>query len=123
MKAGGIVIGRETRALALVVGAAHVLIAYAVASLAYSLAFKQYPLLDGLTLAALYTMRIVGGGIASQHPFSLWLLAFSGFAFLSLARRMHDDPIVFAFRDWVSWTFAVSVLLIMLLASLSPPLL
>ena len=193
--------------LALVVGAAHVLTAYAAASLAYSLALKRYPLLDVFILAALYTLRIVAGGVAGQHPVTLWLLAFSGFTFLSLAlvkrtgemvhvkhsgfdrtltRRgyfpedrpillmfgtasafaasvvlalfvnssaafeqyrtpeilwglvplvlfwqcrlwlstergvMHEDPIVYAFHDWVSWLVAVSVLVIMLLASSGP---
>jgi 4-hydroxybenzoate polyprenyltransferase len=193
--------------LAVVAGAVNLLIAYAVASFAYSMAFKQYPLLDVFMLAAFYTLRVVAGGVASHHPVSLWLLAFSGFTFLSLAlvkrtgeimlytndsydrppsRRgylpqdrtilsmlgiasafsssvvlalfvnsstafqeyrspevlwalvplllfwqcrlwlatgrgcMHDDPIVFSCRDWVSWVFAVSVLAIVLLASLSP---
>src|SRR5262249_58744456 len=72
-------------ALALVVGAAHVLTAYAAASLAYSLALKRYPLLDVFILAALYTLRIVAGGVAGQHPGTLLLFAFSGFTFLSLA--------------------------------------
>jgi hypothetical protein len=36
-------------------------------------------------LATLYTIRIVAGGIASDHGVTLWLLAFSGFTFLSLA--------------------------------------
>jgi 4-hydroxybenzoate polyprenyltransferase/phosphoserine phosphatase len=187
----------------LLCGAALLIIAYAVVSLSYSLALKQYPLLDVFVLAALYTVRIVAGGIASHHSVTLWLLAFSGFTFLSLALvkrigemnlklsdsagvlarrgyfpedrlvllmfgiastfassvvlalyvssstafqqyrtpeilwglvplilfwqcrlwlatergRMHDDPINYAFRDWVSWLVAGSVLIIMLLAS------
>lgn len=66
-------------------GAALLLIAYATVSLGYSLALKQYPLIDVFILAALYTARIVAGGIASHHSVTLWLLAFSGFVFLSLA--------------------------------------
>jgi hypothetical protein len=31
--------------------------------------------------------------------------------------KMHDDPIVYAFRDWVSWVVAGSALAVMLLAS------
>ena len=38
-----------------------------------------------LTLAALYTMRIVAGAAAIAVPLSFWLLSFSMFLFLSLA--------------------------------------
>ena len=191
-------------ALALSVEAAFFLATYAGLSLAYSLALKKYPLLDVFTLSTLYTLRIVAGGVASGHHVTLWLLAFSGFTFLSLAlvkrtgellqirqpgsehtvtRRgyrpedvpilqmfgiastfassvvlalfvnstaaleqyaspallwglvplilfwqlrlwlsthrgyMHDDPIVYASKDWVSWPVAASVTAIVLLAS------
>lgn len=190
--------------LALSVGAAPLLVTYAGISLTYSLWLKKYPLLDVFILAALYTVRIVAGGVASGHLVSLWLLAFSGFTFLSLALvkrtgelitttqpgsertvtrrgyrsgdililqmfgvastfassvvlalfvnsstalqeytspellwgfvplilfwqlrlwlatdrgKMHDDPIVYASRDWVSWQVAVGVVAIVLLAS------
>jgi len=190
--------------LAVLVGALPVLFIYVAISLTYSLWLKKYPLLDVFILAALYTVRIVAGGIASGHLVSLWLLAFSGFTFLSLAfvkrtgelittqqrgsaptvtrrgyrsedililkmfgvastfassvvlalfvnsnnalknytspellwgfvplilfwqlrlwlaterGKMHDDPIVYASRDWVSWLVAVSVVAIVLLAS------
>jgi 4-hydroxybenzoate polyprenyltransferase/phosphoserine phosphatase len=190
--------------LAFLAGATLPLLTYAAASLAYSVVLKQYPLVDAFVLSALYTLRIIAGGIASQHPVTLWLLAFSGFTFLSLAfvkrvgeltpgagsgslhpvsRRgyfpednlvlqmfgtasafasanglalfvgtsaalqpyqnpellwglvplilfwqcrlwlstarghMHDDPIVYASRDWVSWIVAASVLAIVLLSS------
>ena len=192
-------------ALAVFVGAAQPLLIYAGISLAYSIVLKTYPLVDVFTLAALYTLRIVAGGVVSGHQVTLWLLAFSGFTFLSLAlvkragelmaihqassepaetRRgyrledaqiilmfgissafassvvlalyvnsaaaaqqygspevlyglvplmlfwqlrlwlstergnMHDDPIVYALRDWVSWIVAVSAAIIILLASL-----
>ena len=42
-------------------------------------------LIDVLTLAGLYTMRIVAGSEASGVETSFWLLAFSLFFFLSLA--------------------------------------
>jgi 4-hydroxybenzoate polyprenyltransferase len=190
--------------VASLVGATLPLLFYTATSLAYSAALKQYPLVDVFVLAALYTLRIIAGGVASQHPVTLWLLAFSGFTFLSLAlvkrvgeltrdaesdslhpvsRRgyflgdrlvlqmfgtasafassvilalfvgssaafqqyqtpellwglvplilfwqcrlwlstarghMHDDPIIYAFRDSVSWIVAGSVLVIMLLSS------
>jgi 4-hydroxybenzoate polyprenyltransferase/phosphoserine phosphatase len=193
--------------LAFMAGAVYLLIAYAAISLAYSFAFKKFPLLDVFILASLYTLRIIAGGVASGLPVTLWLLAFSLFVFLSLAlikrtaelrawlgspeersatRRgyvpgdrnlllmfgvassfascvvlalfvstqaalyqyrapeilwaviplilfwqcrlwlaterghMHDDPIVYASRDWVSWMVAVSVLVTLLAASWSP---
>ena len=43
------------------------------------------PLIDVFILAALYTIRLFGGGEASGHPVSMWLLGFSSFLFLSLA--------------------------------------
>jgi 4-hydroxybenzoate polyprenyltransferase len=62
-----------------------VAIAYASMSLAYSLWLKRQPLVDVFTLAGLYTIRLVGGGEATGHSLSLWLLAFASFLFLSLA--------------------------------------
>jgi len=51
----------------------------------YSFKLKQFPLVDCLALAGLYTIRIVGGGAAINQEISFWLLAFSLFLFLSLA--------------------------------------
>lgn len=42
-------------------------------------------LLDVITLAVLYTMRIIAGVVLIEVSFSPWLLAFSIFIFLSLA--------------------------------------
>jgi 4-hydroxybenzoate polyprenyltransferase len=61
------------------------LAAYFLMTLAYSLWLKRIPLLDTSTLAALYTVRIIAGGLAISVPVSLWLLLFSIFLFLSLA--------------------------------------
>ncbi len=58
---------------------------YYVLTLAYSLRLKQLVLVDVLTLAGLYTLRIIAGGAATDIPLSFWLLAFSMFLFLSLA--------------------------------------
>ena len=66
-------------------GVAPVILVYAAMSVAYSLILKQLPLVDVFMLAALYTIRLVGGGEATGHRLSLWLLGFSGFLFLSLA--------------------------------------
>jgi 4-hydroxybenzoate polyprenyltransferase len=191
-------------ALAFATGTAAILAVYVFVSVSYSLFFKKYPLVDVFILASLYTLRIIAGGIASGHHTTLWLLAFSGFTFLSLAllkrtsemiklragrreavatRRgyrledtpllemfgiasafassvvlalfvgssaaaepyqsseilwgivplilfwqmrlwlstergsMHDDPIVYASKDWVSWIVAASTIAVVLLAS------
>jgi len=58
---------------------------YLAVNLAYSLGLKRAPLLDVFVLAGLYTMRILAGAAAVDVPVSHWLLAFSLFAFLSLA--------------------------------------
>jgi 4-hydroxybenzoate polyprenyltransferase len=51
----------------------------------YSLGLKRLILVDCLTLAVLYTLRIVAGTVAVQVPMSFWALTFSGALFLSLA--------------------------------------
>jgi len=61
------------------------LIAYFVMTSAYSLWLKRFALIDCLTLAALYTLRIIAGAAAAAISLSFWLLAFSVFIFLSLA--------------------------------------
>ncbi len=66
-------------------GALTTLMAYLACSLAYTMWLKEKPLVDVFILAALYTIRLFGGGEASGHPVSLWLLGFSSFLFLSLA--------------------------------------
>jgi 4-hydroxybenzoate polyprenyltransferase len=66
-------------------GALLALGAYVIASLAYNIWLKEQPLIDVFVLAGLYTVRLFGGGEASGHPVSLWLLGFSSFLFLSLA--------------------------------------
>jgi len=74
-------------AVALTLGEAFVLtvLAYYVATTAYSLYFKRQPLMDICLLAGLYTARIVAGAVATGIPLSVWLLAFSIFFFFSLA--------------------------------------
>jgi 4-hydroxybenzoate polyprenyltransferase/phosphoserine phosphatase len=61
------------------------LLAYVVATSAYTLALKRRPVWDVMTLAGLYTLRIFAGGAATHVPVSLWLLAFSMFLFFCLA--------------------------------------
>lgn len=62
-----------------------VLLLYVLCTLLYSLALKRRALVDVLTLAGLYTLRIVAGAAAIAVPLSFWFLAFSMFLFLSLA--------------------------------------
>jgi 4-hydroxybenzoate polyprenyltransferase/phosphoserine phosphatase len=195
--------------ISLAIGAFSIIALYAATSLAYSLAFKEMPLVDVFMLAGLYTLRVLGGGVATGNQASLWLVAFSGFLFLGLAlikrteemsavrrsggarsaaRRgyfpddvpilqnlgcaatfasgvvlalfvgsdaasshyatpqllwgivplvlfwqcrlwlsttrghMHDDPIVFASRDWVSWIVVGCVLVILAAATIGVPM-
>ncbi|WP_296743894.1 UbiA family prenyltransferase [Mesorhizobium sp.] len=58
---------------------------YIVVTTAYSLSFKRMLLIDVLTLAGLYTIRVLAGAAATGVDVSFWLLAFSIFFFLSLA--------------------------------------
>jgi 4-hydroxybenzoate polyprenyltransferase len=195
--------------LATSVGCAIVVLIYAAVSISYSLRLKEFPILDVFVLAGLYTIRMLGGGVATGHDVSMWLLAFSGFLFLSLAlvkrtgemdavarsagsrvaaRRgyfsgdlpvltsfgcassfasavvlalfvrsdsallhyatpeflwgiiplmlfwqcrlwlstvrghMHDDPIVYAARDWVSWIVVFCIAVVALAATMGVPL-
>jgi 4-hydroxybenzoate polyprenyltransferase len=62
-----------------------VMLAYYVATLAYSLHLKRRALVDIALLAGLYTIRIVAGSAATGIELSMWLLAFSIFLFFSLA--------------------------------------
>jgi len=61
------------------------LVGYFVATCAYTLWLKKLVLVDCLTLAGLYTLRIIAGAVAVSVALSFWLLAFSVFVFLSLA--------------------------------------
>jgi 4-hydroxybenzoate polyprenyltransferase/phosphoserine phosphatase len=73
--------------LGLLVGGAFLpwLAGYFLLTCAYSLLLKRLVLVDCLTLALLYTIRIVAGAAAAAQELSFWLLAFSMFLFLSLA--------------------------------------
>jgi 4-hydroxybenzoate polyprenyltransferase/phosphoserine phosphatase len=66
-------------------GALAPLAVYAATSALYTFWLKRVALIDVFVLAGLYTLRIVLGGIATGFAASDWLLAFSGFFFLSLA--------------------------------------
>jgi len=61
------------------------LAAYFVTTLAYSIGLKKVAVIDVITLAGLYTVRMVAGASATDVVFSAWLGGFSIFFFLSLA--------------------------------------
>jgi 4-hydroxybenzoate polyprenyltransferase len=64
---------------------AAVLVSYAVLTTAYSFALKRRLIVDVIVLAALYTIRVIGGAAAISVMASEWLLGFSMFIFLALA--------------------------------------
>lgn len=61
------------------------LVTYAVLTTAYSLYIKRVVLVDVITLAGLYALRVAAGGAAADVVVSPWLLGFSLFLFMSLA--------------------------------------
>lgn len=71
--------------LALPVKFLGVLSTYYAVTLAYSFVLKRLVMIDVLTLAGLYTVRIVAGAEATQITLSFWMLLFAIFIFLSLA--------------------------------------
>lgn len=62
-----------------------VLACYFAITAAYTFVLKRLMVIDVVTLAVLYTVRIIGGAVAIAVPISQWLLAFSIFLFLCLA--------------------------------------
>jgi 4-hydroxybenzoate polyprenyltransferase len=62
-----------------------VLLGYFALTTAYSFFLKRKMLVDVVTLAGLYTTRVIGGAVAVQVFVSPWLLAFCMSFFMSLA--------------------------------------
>lgn len=62
-----------------------VLCLYLAATFAYTFWLKRTVLIDCLTLAGLYTIRVIAGAVVTGIALSFWLLAFSIFFFSSLA--------------------------------------
>jgi len=62
-----------------------VLAVYFAATFAYSLWLKRKLVVDVITLAGLYTVRVVAGGAAAAVEISPWMLGFAMFLFLALA--------------------------------------
>jgi 4-hydroxybenzoate polyprenyltransferase len=58
---------------------------YYMVTLTYSVWLKRLMVVDAVTLAMLYTLRIIAGALVFQLVLTFWMLAFSMFMFLSLA--------------------------------------
>jgi len=62
-----------------------VLAIYHLVTTCYSFALKRMPILDVITLASLFTVRILAGAALLEERVSLWLLTFSMLFFVGLA--------------------------------------
>lgn len=71
-----------------------VMAVYYIATTAYSLVIKRQVIIDICVLAGLYTIRVIAGGVATNIPLSVWLLAFSLFFFFSLAAMKRQIELV-----------------------------
>ena len=69
---------------------------YGLGTLAYSVAVKRRAGADVILLTALYTIRILAGGLAAGILVSQWLLTFSIFFFLSLSLLKRHGEILLA---------------------------
>ena len=68
--------------------------AYYLLTSAYSFYLKRKPVVDVITLACLYGLRMIAGGHASHTPLSLWMEALAIFIFLSLALLKRSAELV-----------------------------
>ena len=71
-----------------------VLFLYFLITIFYSIYFKKRTIIDIFILSLLYTIRIIGGGVATNIDVSFWLLAFAIFIFLSLAAIKRQSELV-----------------------------
>lgn len=72
-----------------------ILFSYYTLTLVYSLYLKKKAIIDIFVLAGLYTIRAIGGGVATNLEISFWLLVFSIFIFLSLASIKRQSEIIY----------------------------
>ncbi|MCC5968353.1 MAG: UbiA family prenyltransferase [Pararhodobacter sp.] len=79
-----------------------VLAGYYLLTIAYSLWLKRKILVDICVLATLYTLRVIAGGVATDIPLSVWLLAFAAFFFLALAAVKRQAELVDAAQRGVA---------------------
>lgn len=76
-----------------------IVLLYLLTTTTYSFYIKRLVVADILTLAGLYTLRILAGGVAAGVLLSFWLLAFSMFIFLSLAFMKRYMELILMARD------------------------
>ena len=76
-----------------------VLLVYLVLTVTYSFVLKRLVIIDCLTLATLYTIRIIAGAATLSISLSFWLLAFSIFIFLSLALVKRYEELLVQSRE------------------------
>ena len=93
--AGGLILFSAVMAVALMPPLFSIVLAvYFLATGAYSFFLKRKLIVDVITLAGLYTMRIIAGAAATGIVPSPWLLAFSVFLFYSLAAIKRQAELV-----------------------------
>jgi 4-hydroxybenzoate polyprenyltransferase len=69
------------------------LAAYALLSLFYSFVLKHIALVDALSIAVLYVLRLIMGTLLADVPFSPWLLTFAMLFFFSLVLAKRQTEI------------------------------
>lgn len=84
---------------ALMPGFGLVLTAYLALTLTYSIWLKREPLLDVLTIGALFTIRVQASVVLTQDKASVWLLSFAFVLFTSLATAKRHAELVRARDD------------------------
>jgi len=72
---------------------------YFASTVAYSVYLKRLLMIDIVTLAILYSLRVLGGSAVTLIAPSFWLLAFSFFIFLSLAMLKRHSELFNLQRD------------------------
>ena len=99
--AAGVIAGAVALLIAGLIGAGFLAVValYMALSLAYSLRLKRLRWIDIATLAALYTLRVMAGAIASGVPISGYLLVFIYPAFITLGAVKRLTELTLATSD------------------------
>ncbi|HCL62697.1 MAG TPA: UbiA family prenyltransferase [Rhizobiales bacterium] len=67
-----------------------VIMLYALLAVAYSMALKRILMLDVILIAVFYGLRVIAGYEATHLEYSIWLISFTQFLFISLAFMKRD---------------------------------
>jgi len=73
-----------------------VLLIYLTLTILYSFILKHVQTADVISLASLFTLRVIAGAVVIGVPLSFWLLCFSMFLFLSLAMIKRVSELIHA---------------------------